>query len=603
MQGKVLTEQLFGGIFRDFDKWVKEETAISSSVDLMTGETERAGRAAGEFADVLLDEAARMKGASSGGGLGIGGLPGSTSAAGILKGFSAYFGKGKAAGGTGTPSADGEIVVTAIKGGVNGLTPERYFEEMSRRLTRPLLDGLDSLLGTKFFSGLDGVVSGGITGALTGGIPGGIIGALKGIKDLPEGLSSALDKAGKGAATGTMVSGIGNMLGIKNSKLGAQIGGAAGSFLPIPGGEIIGSIVGGLIGGLFKKTKYGTASISGVDSISASGRGKGRVEGATTLAGGVTDGLRNIADALDAELGAFKVSIGTYDKSIRVSASGKTGKLKGGDVKDFGDDQAAAMAYAIADAIADGAIKGISPAVAAALRSNSDIDKAVAEALKVKDLELQIRRLGDPLAGLFDSFLATAKERVELARKYGLDLNKVEQINAKEREAIIDEAIERSVGGLKSLLDDLNYGSLFEGSAVDRRAAIRKEIEDAKADVAAGVDGAGNRLADLNRQLVDTSRNAFGTAGPEFAADLAEARSTAERIIKEEERRIREAAEATKAGLDLANETNDLLSGTNGRLDTLIGLMGGDAGGGYTPRGDATVAGYFDTRRNAIEVY
>lgn len=602
LQGKVLTEQLFGGIFRDFDKWVKEETAISSSVDLMKGETERAGVAASDFADALNDETAKVNGSTADSGLGIAGLPGSSSAVGLLKGFSAYLGKARAGGGTGTPTADGELVVTALKGGVNGLSPERYFEEMSRRLTRPLLDGLDSLLGTKFFSGLDGVVSGGITGVLTGGIPGGIIGALKGIKGLPEGIAGALDKAGKGAQTGTMVAGLGDALGIKNSKLGAQLGGAAGSFLPIPGGDIIGAIAGGLIGGLFKKTKYGTANVTGADAISAAGRGKGRVEGATTLGGGVTDGLRNIADALDAELGSFNVSIGTYKDSFRVSGSGKTGKLKGGDVKDFGDDQAAAMAYAIADAIADGAIKGISPAVAAALRSNSDIDKAVAEAVKVKDLELQIRRLDDPIAGLFDSFLATAKERVELARKYGLDLNKVEKLNAKEREAIIDDAIERSVGGLKALLKDLDYGSLFEGSPVERRAAIRKEIEDAKADVTAGVDGAGNRLADLERQLVETSRNGFGTAGPEYAADLAEARSTAEQIIKEEERRIREAAEATKAGLDLANETNDLLSGTNGRLDTVIGLLGGYEGG-YTPRADATAAAQFDSNRYAVKLY
>src|SRR3546814_12990053 len=56
-----------------------------------------------------------------------------------------------------------------------------------------------------------------------------------------------------------MASSFAKALGIKQSKTGAAIGGAIGSFVPIPGGAAIGGLIGGTIGGLFKTTKHGGA--------------------------------------------------------------------------------------------------------------------------------------------------------------------------------------------------------------------------------------------------------------------------------------------------------------------------------------------------------
>src|SRR3546814_6565150 len=92
---------------------------------------------------------------------------------------------------------------------------------------------LDKALGTKFFKGIGGQ------------------------------LGSAL----QGAGTGMMASSFAKALGIKQSKTGAAIGGAIGSFVPIPGGAAIGGLIGGTIGGLFKKTKQGGATISATDEI------------------------------------------------------------------------------------------------------------------------------------------------------------------------------------------------------------------------------------------------------------------------------------------------------------------------------------------------
>ncbi len=108
-----------------------------------------------------------------------------------------------------------------------------------------------------------------------------------------------------------------------------------------------------------------------------------------------------------------------------------------------------------------------------------------------------------------------------------------------------------------------------------------------RADAEAGVDGAADQLAELSRRLLEVTRDAFGTAGGEFAADRSNAISTAEAIIKAENDRIRAAQDATgatNAKLDtanaLANEQNDLLAQINAGIVQLGTLGGGIA---FTP--------------------
>jgi hypothetical protein len=270
-------------------------------------------------------------------------------------------------------------------------------------------------------------------------------------------------------------------------------------------------------------------------------------------------------------------------------------KTKFGDVKDFGKGgEEEALAFAISTAIGQGAIAGISEAMQKALRSNPDIDKAVREALSVRDLEDLIAGLTDLEKAFRDADKAAA-ERVRLAKAYGLDLIAVERINAEERKKLLDAALEAQVGSLKDLLDDLSFGALFEGSASQRRSQLLKEIGDAQADIDAGVEGAIDRYADLQRRLVETSREAFGTAGPEFANDRAQAIANAERIIKAEEERIQKAAEQQVAQLNaltennvLTNETNDLLATANTRLESIGNLLSSQGFGAFSGLGDTS---------------
>lgn len=42
LNGQVITEQLFGGMFRDLDTWLKGQSGLSPSVDYLAGESQRA---------------------------------------------------------------------------------------------------------------------------------------------------------------------------------------------------------------------------------------------------------------------------------------------------------------------------------------------------------------------------------------------------------------------------------------------------------------------------------------------------------------------------------------------------------------------------------
>ena len=204
------------------------------------------------------------------------------------------------------------------------------------------------------------------------------------------------DKVGaafQGAATGSSAAGI--LFGKKANGTGSAIGGGLGQiageeFLGFLGkaagpiGAIAGGILGSIVGNLFTKPKFGSATLtSATGDIEATGRGAAEIEAAKGAAGSVQDGLKRIAEAFDAQLGSFAVTIGTYKDKFRVNTTGSStvggSKKPVAGLKDFGDDEAGAIAYAITDAIADGAVKGVSAAVQQALRSSKDLEAAIVE--------------------------------------------------------------------------------------------------------------------------------------------------------------------------------------------------------------------------------
>ena len=577
LKARIMVEQIFGPALQELEDYVTDNTALPDAVDTMASETNRAGLAAGSFADALISEAQRIANPGAG----------STGSA-----FDAAFANYGQEMGTGTAAP--LITVTAERPEATlGLTPERFFQQLSGTVVMPLLDGLNDIFGVEFFSELQGAVSTAFYGYATAGTTGGVLGFAKGLVDDfganlfggsgAETISRYLGSAMEGAQTGSQIAGFGKMLGIGMSSTGSQIGGALGSVIPGVGpiGGIIGSVAGGLLGGLFSSKPYGTASLSGPGGASISGKGEGSREGASSLGGSVQEGLSRIAERLGAEIGAFKVSIGTYNDSFRVSTTGYSGgklNFKGSSANGLRSftNEADAIAFAIADAIGDGAITGVSEAVQRALRSKPDVEKAIEEAMKVGDLEELLTDAGDAWLEELRRFEEVASERVDLARRYGLDLIKVEELNAKERLQLTEDLLEEQVGSLQDLIEQMTSGNLFEGSAVDRRELLLGDIATARAAAQAGEEGAADRLVGLLRQLNEVSAEVYGSTGG-FASDRDTILDTARTVIAAANQRIEEAKTAsdpalveTNAALDENNDQNAVMIA---RLDELTGAV------------------------------
>lgn len=530
----VLTEQLFGKVFRDLEDQVTGANKVSRAGEQMARSVKKASDDIGKLGAAASAAADKMNGSS---------------------------GTATPTSGAGTPTDDiPTITVTGnpVKDELKKTFKEGFkeaYEGVFKEFKSELKRIFNSIFGEK-----------GLFNEALGKV-----------------LGQTLANAQIGATVGK---GVTSALGIKGSStggaIGGAIGGALGSAVGGPLGQMLGSVIGGAlgsaVGGLFKKHKIGSANLTGPnsDDITVTGNSGSRKSTAQGLAGSVIDGLQQIADEFGGKVGSFRTSIGVSGDSFHVDTSGQ-GRLKksqGG--FDFDQDQGAAIAFAIADAIADGAIEGISPAVAKALKSDSNLDDALKEALKVREIEDLLGGVGAQFEREFRAFELQAKDRVRIAREYGFDVVAIEKRNAEDRAKLVDDILSQRVGSLQSLLKDLKFGNLFEGSASDQRQALLVEIAKAQTDANSGVDGAADQLADLNRRLVELSREAFGTAGTQYASDRSSAISSAESVIAAENQRIKAAQDAVTAtntkldqANDLSNEANDLLSQINKNIARL----------------------------------
>ncbi len=403
LQGKLLTEQLFGGPLRALEDQIRKSTVIDTGVaDMKAGMSD-----AGQEAHNLAAAFSGLRG-SMGGDTGTAGASGVYVSSGAeMQDFVAALSDFD-----GAFDENSEIVITAKKTaatsqkaavGVAGMKPGQYADMLAGVMVDPLVKALQNL-------GIDlsNTLSGALSGYMQAGVPGGIIGGLKGfMKDsggklfgdaAASGIVKGLDRMMGGAQTGTMAAGLMKSLGIKTSKTGAQIGGAIGGLTNIPGLDIVGSILGGIVGGALKKTKWARADVSGVSNDPYYRSNSGKYEsGVSDAAKAVIDGLNSIADQLGGVAGEFaSISIGIRDGSWRVNTNGKSLKTSGG-AKDFGEDSAAAIAYAIQTAVQRGAISGINQSVLNLLQASGDFEEQLSKAAQLQNIFAEIAQSADPM--------------------------------------------------------------------------------------------------------------------------------------------------------------------------------------------------------------
>lgn len=583
LQAKVLTEQIFGDTLRDLERYVRQETGITKSVDIFTGQTERAGDASATLADSLYAAASRIAGAGSS----------------LEQQFDAVLGGGTAGGATGAsssvPANDNTIVVEGIpqsRESLLAMSPERYFDTMSKRLMEPLLSGLDELLGTKFFGQLQGALSGALSGFVTGGAAGGVLGGVKGLLDglidtgdlkgqLIKDISGALGTGLKGAQTGTLFNAIfgGNKSG---SQIGGAIGGMAGSILG-PIGSIIGSILGSAIGSLFGGSDYGTASVRNGQIGLTSDKAEYR-QAASQAGNALTDAIDQIAEQLGANVGSYAVSIGMEDGNWRVSSTGRSGKLKKkyGDVRDFGEGQAAgeaAMVAAIADAIRDGAIIGLGAAQQRLLQNNSgDLDMAIEKIKTFNSVFEELAQIRDPLGFEIDKLdkeFDRLRDIFEEAGATAAEYADLQELYEHKRAALIDEVTRRVTGSLQDLYDQLTIGD--SGLSLRERLGNARTEYDALAQrVRAGDTTAFDDYAAAAKTMLDLQRQIYGSTSAYFTA-FDEVRNLTGSTLDQQRRLIEEASgnQTFDPRNNIANDNQGVVSAIDRLGNTIVLGLGG----------------------------
>lgn len=288
------------------------------------------------------------------------------------------------------------------------------FDEFPEKTKEALSGFLDALPGVLANAKIGSMVGGGVGGAV-----GGAIGGALGKEFLTKGLQD----------------------------IGGKVFGKALGSLAGPLGAIAGGLLGGLVGGLLTKTKTGTATltqIAGGAMQKTLGGNNAALKGvADKMAGGLLTALGNIAEQLGGTLGGnVKLSIGQRKKDFVVDPTG-AGRTKGAGVMNFGQDQAAAVAYVTQLAIQQGIVTGISAGAQTLIRAGSDLNTQVQKALKFDQVFKDLKKETDPLGASLDELsveMAKLKTVFDEAGASAEDYAKLEELFAIRQAKAIFEA-------------------------------------------------------------------------------------------------------------------------------------------------------------------
>jgi hypothetical protein len=342
---------------------------------------------------------------------------------------------------------------------------------------------------------LAGAVSGGAGGLLpTGGIlptpgPGARIDATLGGGPLSNpGFSFAAGSLGTGLGLALGGGGqLGQLGGIVGSIGGQALGGgiaALGAFGG-PVGALVGGLLGAVLPGLLSGQKRGSATIGGVGGTlgitGSRGNSRSREATANASAGNLIDAIFQIADELGGNVDASRgaVSIGMRDNNWRVDTTGRgITKTRNGAI-DFGQDQEAAIRFAIQDLIKDGVITGISQASQNLLQRGGDLEAQIEKALMIEAVPRLLKERLDPLGAALDALYDKFKALADAMREGGAS---AEQIAEAQRLWELEKADAiASIGAasqtLQDFLSSLNAGSNSPLSLREQRAEAERQLE------------------------------------------------------------------------------------------------------------------------------
>ena len=522
LQGARLFEKLFGPAFQQLEQELAGNTPQGRANRAYIEETKRVTTATKSLSDAFVELEDRVNSIMSGRAAANDNLSSegyNPRVAMAMAGLSSIGLPGITVTGTKPPPA--EFAQKSIKD---------IAREFSREVVKPGVELLSRLIGQEMAARVGEVVAGFIEGKARGGTVGGILGAgmgfIEGFRDKDgklskslEGISSVLDKALDGAQTGSQVAGITAALGLPSNSTGAQIGGALGSaFGPV--GSIVGAVAGNFLGALIAGIPKGSATVNGVGVTSVVGNRGSLREAAGGLGGGVNDIVSQVAKQLGGRINAAAapVSIGIRDGDFRVDPRGRgTTRVKGGAI-DFGEDQEAAVRYAAMLLIERGVIAGIKASEQRLLQAGKTLEDGLRDVLDFRGVFDRLREIRDPVGFAVERLNREFERLIDLFNRAGAsaeELRDLRDLYDLERARAIEEASNRVIGSLRSLLNELTIGN--SGLSLrSRQQNALAQFDTLAARVAAGDTSAFDDFADISKQLLDIERQLFGSTQSYF---------------------------------------------------------------------------------------
>ncbi len=342
------------------------------------------------------------------------------------------------------------------------------------------------------------------------------------------GLLGALGLFGGGGGAAGGLGGIKGALGAVKGGAGGALGAVSSAVPYVAAAYAAFELVSGILP-MLQSPKWGGANLTLQDGQVAGGsswgKGSNQISAAAGSANSVAEGINRLAEQLGATItGIPGLTVGSWNGRARVALTSTSAALHsknfGPDVlKDFGEDEQAAMAYAIQYAFTHAALDGISQASKNIIaKGGTDIEKAISKALMIEDIPKRLKAYLDPVGYAVDELNkkwaeaikaleeggASAQQMAEAQQLYRIEL---EETKAKAREASAD---------LKDFFKSLNFGSASPYSLRDQEAMAKQALDPYLAKIAQGqyIDQAQYREAaqaylDIERQLYGSTSKYF----------------------------------------------------------------------------------------------
>lgn len=386
--------------------------------------------------------------------------------------------------------------------------------------------------------------------------------------------ASSLILGGGGSRTGSAIGGaLGNAVG---KALGKTVGGALGSALG-PLGSIAGGLLGGLAGGLFSKTKKGSATI-GADAfgelsvLGVKGNSGSRKRAAEDSAEAVIGSLEGIAEQFGAviDASAGSVSVGVRKKSYRVDPTGQGAtKTKNGAI-DFGQDAQAAAEYAMLDLIKDGVLVGLRKGTQVLLQNASDLQVGLQKALKFENVFRDLKRAKDPVGAAIDDLNREFQSLINIFKQAGAtteEMGQLEELYGIRRKEAVEQAFDSVASALKDLMNEITIGD--SGYSLRTRLAnAQAAFNPLAARVQAGDSTAYDAFADASRQLMEISREFYGS-GTEYFALLDQVKSITQGQLDYQQRLY----DSATGGSALSFDIQPVVSATDSAAAAIVAEM------------------------------